>query len=651
MAMFETLRKEYSEHLQHSFKTLDTASFVKKCTDHCVNESDRKAAVDQALRDTLLLILAENSSGHVQALESYITFCIELCQRDLATASVPVMLLGDIFDAMTLDRCENLFTFVENNVAVWKEEMFFGACKNNLLRMCNDLLRRLSRSQQTVFCGRILLFLAKFFPFSERSGLNIVSEFNLENHTEFGMEKSDDITDQMNVDELSESKISIDYNLYRKFWALQDFFRNPNQCYNKMHWKVFSAHASNVLSAFSSFKLEEQRSCLTTIKDDSLMEGSHKETHYFAKYLTNQKLLELQLSDTNFRRYVLLQFLILFQYLNSTVKFKSETHELKAYQAEWVKATTDQVYSLLIETPPDGRVFAETVKHILAREEHWNAWKNEGCPAFKRPAPESNEDDTKDIRKPKRSRRKIGDFIKEAQLVGKYHMGNPELTKLWNLNPNNLEACKSKERDFLPSLETYFEDAIIELDPAAMVDDEYKKVNDGNFGWRALRLLARRSPHFFVHGNYPINKLPEYLETMIKKIAKDRPLTQVDIKIEADDTPPQSADQEFCEDVLKQESDQTDAETLDKVPKINKLTPEMIAKLSEALKGDWKKLATKLGYKDNEIKYFQGKPTQFEQCKTSLEIWAEEVEDASIENLAEILEELKLLEALEILKS
>lgn len=35
---------------------------------------------------------------------------------------------------------------------------------------------------------------------------------------------------------------------------------------------------------------------------------------------------------------------------------------------------------------------------------------------------------------------------------------SPELTKLWNLCPNNLEACKSKERDFLPSLETYFEE-------------------------------------------------------------------------------------------------------------------------------------------------------------------------------------------------
>jgi len=78
------------------------------------------------------------------------------------------------------------------------------------------------------------------------------------------------------------------------------------------------------LLAFASFKLEEQRDYpATCIKIDTSVEGSHKETHYFAKYLTNQKLLELQLSDSNFRRYVLLQFLILFQYLNSTVKFKA----------------------------------------------------------------------------------------------------------------------------------------------------------------------------------------------------------------------------------------------------------------------------------------------------------------------------------------
>lgn len=170
--------------------------------------------------------------------EDYISFSIEACRLDIVTSTIPVVLLGDIFDVSTLDKCEIIFNYVEINVTVWKEECFFSSCKNNLLRMCNDLLRRLSRSQNTVFCGRILLFLAQFFPFSERSGLNIVSEFNLENVTEYGGESSKDINDVS--DDSSEVKVSVDYNLYCKFWALQDFFRNPNQCYSKVHWKTFS---------------------------------------------------------------------------------------------------------------------------------------------------------------------------------------------------------------------------------------------------------------------------------------------------------------------------------------------------------------------------------------------------------------------------
>lgn len=99
----------------------------------------------------------------------------------------------------------------------------------------------------------------------------------------------------------------------------------------------------------------------------------------------------------------------------------SETHELKPDQVEWVKSTTDQVYALLTETPPDGPAFAETVKNILEREEHWNAWKNEGCPPFKRPTSDIAADE--EPRKAKRPKRRIGDVIRDAQAVGKYHMG------------------------------------------------------------------------------------------------------------------------------------------------------------------------------------------------------------------------------------
>lgn len=49
--------------------------------------------------------------------------------------------------------------------------MIFNISKSvTLFCVCVDLLRRLSKSQNTVFCGRIQLFLARLFPLSEKSG-------------------------------------------------------------------------------------------------------------------------------------------------------------------------------------------------------------------------------------------------------------------------------------------------------------------------------------------------------------------------------------------------------------------------------------------------------------------------------------------------
>ena len=79
-----------------------------------------------------------------------------------------------------------------------------------------------------------------------------------------------------------------------------------------------------------------------------------------------------------------------------------------------------------------------------------------------------------------------------------------------------MEACSAPERDFLPKQEEFFETAIEELNPANQVEEEFRKVNNGSWGWRALRLLAKKSPHFFTYGNNPIAKLPDYLETMLR---------------------------------------------------------------------------------------------------------------------------------------
>jgi THO complex subunit 1 len=44
-----------------------------------------------------------------------------------------------------------------------------------------------------------------------------------------------------------------------------------------------------------------------------------------------------------------------------------------------------QVYTALAKTEDGGEEFASAVKHVLAHESHWVAWKNAGCPPFDRP--------------------------------------------------------------------------------------------------------------------------------------------------------------------------------------------------------------------------------------------------------------------------
>ncbi|XP_038206326.1 THO complex subunit 1 [Zerene cesonia] len=664
---FDELRVKYKDVLSKAFSTnnidlLD--SFSKKAS-----ETDRKAAMDQAFRDKLLELLVEDSA----TLENYVNFCIESCRRQMVTPTMPVVLLGDIFDALTLNKCEQMFTYVESGVTTWREELFFGACKNNLLRMCNDLLRRLSRSQNTVFCGRILLFLAKFFPFSERSGLNIVSEFNLENITEFGGDNSSTLKDALDEDMViddDKNKLTIDYNLYCRFWSLQEFFRNPNTCYNKIQWKTFVAHSGSVLSAFSSYKLEAielQKSKLNRLKainTDVEMKES-KEQHYFAKFLTNQKLLELQLSDSNFRRCVLIQFLILFQYLTSSVKFKLESQELKTDQTEWVQETINLVYKLLSETPPDGKCFVECVKSILKREEHWNSWKNDGCPEFQKPKPPVQSESTEEVRRVRKRRRPVGDIIKEYESQKKHFMGNTELTKLWNLCPDNLAACRTKERDFMPSLESYMLSGGAEGAEAGRA---------AGWGWRALRLLARRSPHFFVHTNNPIGRLPDYLDDMVKRISREVAANAAasnsngDANINSDKNIKQeSHDEDITEEQIEADLiKEGDANDIEQVPdsthvtddddkteraRLTMITETQLDAVAKKLT-DWKKLAVKLDYKQDEIEYFETEnATDEARAKNMLKLWFDDDEDASVENLLYIMEGLELVEACEALKS
>uniref|UniRef100_A0A4W4FFL2 Death domain-containing protein n=1 Tax=Electrophorus electricus TaxID=8005 RepID=A0A4W4FFL2_ELEEL len=591
------------------------------------SETEKKSTLDQTLRAVLEgQIVSVPPPSSSPPLKWFACCC---CLHSICSATTPFVLLGDVLDCLPLDQCDGIFSFVEENVSTWKSvSSRQPACKSCVL---TDLLRRLSKSQNTVFCGRIQLFLARLFPLSEKSGLNLQSQFNLDNITVFnkneqestlGQQSTEVKEDGMEVEEgemgdedtPAPCSIPIDYNLYRKFWTLQDYFRNPVQCYEKFSWMTFVKYSDETLAVFKSYKLDDTQASKRKLEEMQTAGGEHV---YFAKFLTSEKLMDLQLSDSNFRRHILLQYLILFQYLRGQVKFKSSSCVLNDDQTSWMDDTTKVVYQLLREIPPDGDRFASMVEHILNTEENWNSWKNEGCPSFvkerwSKPKPT----------RPSRKRPAPEDFLGKGP-DRKLLMGNDELTRLWNLNPDNMEACKSDSREFMPSLEDFFEEAIEQADPANMVEDEYKVVRNSNYGWRALRLLSRRSPHFFQPTNQQFKSLADYLENMVIKLAKELP------DIPSEEIKTGEEEDENGDNLLKE------SPSIQSKPVTNSQMDEVAAKLG----GQWRTLADHLEMKEAEIREIEADGEDVDlQAKMLLVAWQDrEGPQASVESLASAL--------------
>uniref|UniRef100_A0A8C7TJA1 THO complex 1 n=1 Tax=Oncorhynchus mykiss TaxID=8022 RepID=A0A8C7TJA1_ONCMY len=561
-----------------------------------------------------------------------------LVHAGICSATTPFLLLGDILDCLPLDQCDKIFSFVEENVSTWKSvSSLVCIFHHETPSEPADLLRRLSKSQNTVFCGRIQLFLARLFPLSEKSGLNLQSQFNLDNITVFnkneqestlGQRPTEEKEDGMEVEEgemgdeepgaPAPCSIPIDYNLYRKFWTLQDYFRNPVQCYEKFSWITFLKYSDETLAVFKSFKLDDMQASKRKLEELRTAGGDHV---YFAKFLTSEKLMDLQLSDSNFRRHILLQYLVLFQYLKGQVKFKSSSCILNDDQCLWMEETTKLVYQLLKEIPPDGDKFATMVEHVLNTEENWNSWKNEGCPSFVKDRPVDDKP-----KRPTRKRQAPEDFLGKGP-DRKVFMGNDELTRLWNLNHDNMAACQSESREFMPSLEDFFEEAIEQADPANMVENEYKVVHNSNYGWRALRLLSRRSPHFFQPTNQQFKSLADYLESMVIKLAKELPdLPSEEIKTGEED------DEDNSDTLLKESNDSPSMQ--------NKLVSnQQMDEIAAKLGAQWKTLAGQLEIKAAEIREIETDSEDVDmQAKLLLVAWQDrEGTQATVESLVTAL--------------
>uniref|UniRef100_A0A915PS65 Death domain-containing protein n=1 Tax=Setaria digitata TaxID=48799 RepID=A0A915PS65_9BILA len=511
------------------------AAYKRMKDDGCAAEVIR-LTIENAIHRKAFEIAQCTDNEQENLLRQLLTVTFQAAKEDFCAKGTTVAVMQDVFDVSPVKRCEELFVIVEDSLPRWKMSTFYEPCKNMILRMCNDLLKRLSRTVDTSFCGRILVLLAHALPLCEKSGLNLVSHFNLGNITKYDTTDSylavdvnlTEDNDIMEVGEISEREIPVDYTLYAKFWQLQSFFSSPATCFEKSKWRTFQQNTTEVLNIFSSHKLEsstchEEGSKRERLKQEnsndefaiipSTSKTDGDEDIYFAKYLTSQKLLQLQLNDSQFRRYFLVQCLILYQYLVSDIKFKDKSFTLNDEQLRFIIESTERCFRLLRETHPKGPHFADAIKVILHREKEWSEWKNKGCLDYTQLA---------DKEKPSVFKKRPRNRYDPSKL----DLGNPELTKLWNINPDMLSACEDSKRNFIPKLVTFLEDPLDELDPEQLVEEQYKSVNNESFQWRASRLLMSQSTSYFQtpsKRNEVTANLGPFLEEVIKHTATNFP--------------------------------------------------------------------------------------------------------------------------------
>uniref|UniRef100_A0A1I7UGN4 Death domain-containing protein n=1 Tax=Caenorhabditis tropicalis TaxID=1561998 RepID=A0A1I7UGN4_9PELO len=457
---------------------------------------------------------------------NFVWNCMKLgfCSR-----STPLMTLQDLLEVSSIEECKQLFGLVEENMNEFKQPGFMETYSNTILRLCNDLLRRLSRTGETSFCGRIMFFLSRFLPLTERSGVNFMGHFNTLNVTNY--EETDTAAEaliaatskaqtpvegeEMETGEIEEEgakEIVVSPEMYRQFWSLQKFMSNPNLLYEKDKFLTFKRDLSAVLSLMTANKLEK-----TAVEEDEIVDNRQKKMSnevFFTKYLTSPKLLALQLNDSSFRRYFLIQAIIIFQYLNAESRFKPPAKKmvLNEEQAKYVHDTEDKCYRLLGDTMPRGTAFVAGLKKIMAREQEWNRWKNTNCTDF------SEKADKGAMQMYKNSRRTRVPFN-----PNNLDLGTPELTKLWTNEPDVLKACKSDKRKFTPTLADFIRDPLDEMDPEQQVEEQYKSINDTAFQWRAARLLMYKSPGFLAKPDTkqePVTNIRDFLERNIYNAAK-----------------------------------------------------------------------------------------------------------------------------------
>ncbi|KAL8658351.1 MAG: hypothetical protein Q9226_001061 [Calogaya cf. arnoldii] len=534
------------------------------------NTQDHYAALETACRNIFYDLLAstpieDQAFSQIWNLLDIVSILsdIPLCEPGLV-----FWLVEELLDSQTIDGCRVVFDYLDSR----RERLTAKHFKQKqliILRACNELLRRLSRAEDTVFCGRVFIFMFQSFPLGDRSSVNLRGEYHVENVTVFDKTsgkqviKADSFDGAMDVDQApdatsDEKTVSGDpavaaasegqsgtpqppdntakaaisdapedkvqepepdtEALYPIFWSLQDVFSQPTRLFET---KTFESFKNGLDLTFRKFKAVQQHqqsrgtsklpsAAHRTLKRKRTDTGSDRQDlagSFNPRYLTSRDLFDLEISDLAFRRHILVQGLILVDFLLSlTPKAKKKlestsnksvlyNYSLPEEEFKWAAAMRAEI-AVYLQQGQEGKFYYRMVDTVLSRDKNWVHWKAEGCPLIKQPpiASESFIESQKGAQKTSAPKR-----------IRPTPMGSLDLDFLLNTGDegqaHGLEILKKPARYNLPKFEDFKAPIMEDEFDLDMAKTEAEKESIGvakaSKMWRTLRIASRNRLNLF----------------------------------------------------------------------------------------------------------------------------------------------------------
>ncbi|RKP20438.1 hypothetical protein ROZALSC1DRAFT_28066 [Rozella allomycis CSF55] len=374
---------------------------------------------------------------------------ISLAEDGVIESTLLVTLIEDLVDLSPVKELDSVISLLESLQDFFDRDQFLTKTKGLvMLRLCNELQRRLPKHTHARECGRISLFLSKNLTLCDRSGVNMTGNFNISNITKYD-EESDDLA-------------------YKTFWHMQFLYSNPTLCFQALNLQLLKKGLEE------TFKLFEQNPIDNTLTDEQFV--------FQTKHITSKKTFDRLLRYQKFRREILIQIIIVLNYLLSkprdvnskgstvstpVVASKQPLKVLNESQEALLNDFRKQALRALEKTTPNGRALYVTARRMIKSEQHWADWKAEGCQSFEKPKASLNFVDKRKIKS-----YNIDDIYNEQ------NFGTEELSRLWKneSNFNNYEYLKNNTK--LPRFEDYLEDLKEQMNPEDDIEKEYRLSNN-----------------------------------------------------------------------------------------------------------------------------------------------------------------------------